>query len=207
MLHVLLNFLWLCQCMASQSGAMIYKWFRVVTITQFSVDAIVAMNIPAVVYGLSCIFRPSRLRPTLTIEEFSEMPINIAEALQSSIRERSSDDKKIDIRALVIDKDNCFAKPYATEVWPHYQARMTVPRKSVMYWPREGDMVSAQTTISWGSYPDCIQFCRYCWCSQQARSSIHTLDAKTILILLGYRFGTESRCQSPDTQNQSRHQP
>lgn len=78
------------------------------------------MNLPGLVQGLACVFRPSRLLPSITVDEFSDLPQNIADALKQVIR-----DEKIDIRALVLDKDNCFARPLTTEIWPKYQVSLS----------------------------------------------------------------------------------
>lgn len=78
------------------------------------------MNLPGLVQGLACVFRPSRLLPSITVDEFSDLPQNIADALKQVTR-----DEKIDIRALVLDKDNCFARPLTTEIWPKYQVSLS----------------------------------------------------------------------------------
>lgn len=71
---------------------------------------------PAIVYGINCILKPSRLLPTITIDEFSDLPTDLSTAL-------SRRGEKVDIRAIVLDKDNCFAQAGTTDVWPKYQAR------------------------------------------------------------------------------------
>lgn len=81
------------------------------------------MNLVGTVYGIAAIFRPSRLIPSLTVDEFSDIPLDIAAALTKAKNQGQDTSQLLDIRALVVDKDNCFAEPYAQEVWPRYQKR------------------------------------------------------------------------------------
>lgn len=81
------------------------------------------MNLVGIAYGLSCIFKPSRLLPSLVIDEFSDIPYNLSEVLANRNQPYVHDGKKraTSIRALVLDKDNCFAKPHELTIWPKYQ--------------------------------------------------------------------------------------
>jgi phosphatidylglycerophosphatase GEP4 len=82
------------------------------------------MNISALYLGLSCIFRPSKLRPSLILQDFAQLPQDIAAELSQASRHRGRDETvKVDIRALVLDKDNCFATPYSLNVHDAYRDR------------------------------------------------------------------------------------
>lgn len=78
-----------------------------------------SINFAAMVCGLGCLFRPSRLRPTLCIQEFSDIPVDI----ESAIRAASGTSEKVNIRAVVLDKDNCLTLPLAQSILPKYQQR------------------------------------------------------------------------------------
>lgn len=84
------------------------------------------MNLAGVYHGLTSIFRPSRLLPTLVVDEFSDIPSNLSEALATQYSRRLQTGSKqtpdvANIRALVVDKDNCFAVPHELNVAPKYQ--------------------------------------------------------------------------------------
>lgn len=83
------------------------------------------MNIVGALYSLTCVFRPSRLLPTLSVDEFSDLPLNIADALAKSRHSK----QELDIRALVLDKDNCFAEPDALVVASKYLDRWRLIRQ------------------------------------------------------------------------------
>lgn len=82
------------------------------------------MNIVGVLYGLTCVIRPSRLLPSLVIDEFSDLPHDIAGALLSKSRNAQGEKQSLDIRALVLDKDNCFAEPDSLAVAGKYLVRV-----------------------------------------------------------------------------------
>lgn len=50
-------------------------------------------------------FRRELLRPTFTIENFNDLAV------------------PPNIKLIILDKDNCFAKPHTTYVWPPFQKR------------------------------------------------------------------------------------
>lgn len=79
------------------------------------------MNLAALIYGASSILRPSLLIPSLIYDDFGALPVDLRAALNACASTRKSPNQKIDIRAVVIDKDNCFAAPHGTDVWPPYK--------------------------------------------------------------------------------------
>lgn len=70
-------------------------------------------NLSATVSVLRCLKNPALLYPQCTIATFDQLPYPLSSAFPG----------KPDIRAVVLDKDNCFATPYSLEVYPAY----TVP--------------------------------------------------------------------------------
>ncbi|KAG4301760.1 hypothetical protein PCANB_001986 [Pneumocystis canis] len=75
---------------------------------------------------ISCIFaflRPSLLVPHITVESFAHLPNHLSNALKKSIKPSFSQLKKIDIRAIVIDKDNCITIPGKLELYDQYEEK------------------------------------------------------------------------------------
>lgn len=65
------------------------------------------MNISATLNALRLIYNPKLCRPQLTIGTFNELPVPVGPH----------------IKAIVLDKDNCFAYPYENNVWPEYSSK------------------------------------------------------------------------------------
>jgi len=74
------------------------------------------MNVPAVLNLFRVIRSPSLCLPHHTVSTFDELPIPISKAFVG----RFKDEKPVDIRVLVLDKDNCFALPNTDHVHPPY---------------------------------------------------------------------------------------
>lgn len=77
-------------------------------------------NIRAALASVRAIARPSLVMPHLTVPTFADIPTDLAAALAAQSGQRS----RVDIRAVVLDKDNCFALPHSTHVVPEYRARL-----------------------------------------------------------------------------------
>lgn len=72
------------------------------------------INITATIDVLRALFKnPAQLCPHSTIASFDQLPIPLSRAF-------SLEQKGPDIRAVILDKDNCFAAPHALDVWPAY---------------------------------------------------------------------------------------
>ena len=71
------------------------------------------MNIPAIRTAFKALRDPSLLLPHYTVPTFADLPIPLSKAFQGN-----NDEKPIDIRAIVLDKDNCFATPDTNAVHP-----------------------------------------------------------------------------------------
>ncbi|RPA93549.1 HAD-superfamily phosphatase [Choiromyces venosus 120613-1] len=74
-------------------------------------------NLSATLNALRILKSPTLLHPQLTIPTFDHLPIPLSTAL------------KADIRAVILDKDNCFAVPYVKEVYPAYKDTFEKLRK------------------------------------------------------------------------------
>jgi phosphatidylglycerophosphatase GEP4 len=57
---------------------------------------------------------PALALPHHTVSTFEHLPIPISTALRTRVG------KEADIRAVILDKDNCFAAPHALDVYPAY---------------------------------------------------------------------------------------
>lgn len=73
----------------------------------------VFFNLSATFNVLRVLRDPALCYPHLTISTFNDLPIPLSKRLQNG-------EKPTDIRAVVLDKDNCFAVPHALEVYPSY---------------------------------------------------------------------------------------
>lgn len=76
------------------------------------------MNVSATLNVLRLLVNPSLCLPHHTIATFDQLPIPLSAALASR-----NGEKKSDIRALVLDKDNCFAIPKQNVVHEPYRAK------------------------------------------------------------------------------------
>jgi phosphatidylglycerophosphatase GEP4 len=74
------------------------------------------MNISGTLNIFRLITNPSLCLPHYTISNFSQLPVPLSQAFTSK------DGKQTDIRAVILDKDNCFAVPHENEVYHLYQA-------------------------------------------------------------------------------------
>lgn len=73
------------------------------------------MNVSATLNFFKLIQNPSLCLPQATIPTFNQLPIPISKAFVPLKGE------KLDIRAIVLDKDNCFAKPKENVVYKPYE--------------------------------------------------------------------------------------
>lgn len=63
------------------------------------------MNISATFNVFRLVGNPKLCLPHLTIGNFGQLPVPVGPS----------------IKAVVLDKDNCFASPHENEVWPEYE--------------------------------------------------------------------------------------
>lgn len=74
------------------------------------------LNLSASLNAFKLIFKPSLCLPHYTVSTFNHLPIPLDKALLNQGR-------RIDIRAVVLDKDDCFAYPDSKEVYEAYKVR------------------------------------------------------------------------------------
>jgi len=72
-----------------------------------------AFNISATLNVFRLMARPNLCLPHATVSTFSQLPVPLNQAFGKY--------KNVDIRAVVLDKDNCFAYPHSNEVHKPYK--------------------------------------------------------------------------------------
>jgi len=84
------------------------------------------MNISGALNVFRLFANPALCLPQHTVATFDQIPIPLSAAFTS----RHDEKKKPDIRAVVLDKDNCFAIPKQNNVYPQYQAKFDDLRRA-----------------------------------------------------------------------------
>lgn len=70
------------------------------------------MNIAGTLNALRLFYQPSLFMPQAVVSHFGQLPVPLV-----------CKDPSREVKVVVLDKDNCFAKPHADEVWPDYRAK------------------------------------------------------------------------------------
>ena len=83
------------------------------------------MNISGTLNVLRLFTNPALCLPHHTVSTFDQLPV----PLSSAFKPRNGE-KNPDIRAVILDKDNCFAIPYHNEVHQPYRAKFDELRKA-----------------------------------------------------------------------------
>ncbi|KAK5681840.1 hypothetical protein LTS10_006373 [Elasticomyces elasticus] len=83
------------------------------------------MNISGTVNVLRLFANPALCLPHYTISTFDQIPIPLSLAFR-----KHGSEKGPDIRAVVLDKDNCFAVPKQNTVYPAYSTKFEELRKA-----------------------------------------------------------------------------
>lgn len=73
------------------------------------------MNVSATLSAFKLLVKPSFCMPHATVPTFDSILLPISKILAAA-----NGGKEPDIRAVVLDKDNCFAKPHANTVYKPY---------------------------------------------------------------------------------------
>lgn len=81
------------------------------------------MNISGTLNVFRLIRDPALCLPQHTVSTFNHLPIPLSKAFP-----KKDGEKEVDIRAVVLDKDNCFAVPHANEVHKPYNVSQPAPR-------------------------------------------------------------------------------
>lgn len=84
------------------------------------------LNLSASLNIFKLVARPALCLPQQTISTFADLPI----PLDSNLRKQGT---KADIRAVVLDKDDCFAYPHAHEVYKPYRVSQKKCAPTCMY--------------------------------------------------------------------------
>lgn len=84
------------------------------------------MNVPAILGVFKVLRSPRILLPHCTVQTFDQLPVPLSNAFGNY----QHGDKRVDIRAIVLDKDNCFAVPKTDVVAPEYSVSIT-PKKCI----------------------------------------------------------------------------
>ncbi|KAK9377792.1 mitochondrial PGP phosphatase [Lipomyces chichibuensis] len=74
-----------------------------------------SFNLSATLHVFHLLTQPQNLIPALRVPTFADLPIPLSQALTTTSGIRP------DIRALVLDKDNCFAEPDSSVIYPAYK--------------------------------------------------------------------------------------
>ncbi|KAI1400823.1 HAD-superfamily phosphatase [Hypoxylon fuscum] len=80
------------------------------------------LNFSGTVNVFKLLVKPSLCLPHATVSTFNELPFPLGRAFEGR-------GKEVDIRAVVLDKDDCFAYPHTNEVYPAYVERFKLLRK------------------------------------------------------------------------------
>ncbi|KAI9793836.1 MAG: hypothetical protein M1816_007088 [Peltula sp. TS41687] len=88
------------------------------------------MNLSAT-FSIFKLFRdPSLCLPHSTISNFQQLPIPVSQAFTHHHHPSRRSSRNPDIRAVVIDKDNCFARPGENEVYKPYEDKLQALRNA-----------------------------------------------------------------------------
>lgn len=74
------------------------------------------LNVSATLNIFRVFANPSLCLPHATISTFNDLPIPLNKAFEKH-------GEKVDIKAVVLDKDDCFATPHSNEVYEPYRVR------------------------------------------------------------------------------------
>ncbi|KAL8376456.1 hypothetical protein RB595_007512 [Gaeumannomyces hyphopodioides] len=80
------------------------------------------LNLSASVNIFKLIFNPALCLPHATVGTFNDLPLPLGRAF------KRKDGSAVDIKAVVLDKDDCFAVPETNEVYPDYKEKFAALR-------------------------------------------------------------------------------
>lgn len=73
-------------------------------------------NLSASFNVIKILFKPGICLPHHTVSNFGELPIPLDKVLRR-------DDRAVEVKAVVLDKDDCFAVPDSSDVYDEYKVR------------------------------------------------------------------------------------
>ena len=80
------------------------------------------MNFSGTLNAFRLFYAPRFARPHVILTHFRDLTFPLNKCIADNVRAKYG--VKLpppDIRAIVIDKDNCIAQPHALEIWPPYK--------------------------------------------------------------------------------------
>jgi hypothetical protein len=106
-----------------------------------------AFNISATLNVFKLLAQPSLCLPHATISTFNQLPVPLNKAFGKY--------KNADIRAVVLDKDNCFAIPHQSTVHKPYEVNL-IPFIVIIIIPHGYKAASQTSVCDWNSI-HCLQ--------------------------------------------------
>jgi phosphatidylglycerophosphatase GEP4 len=80
------------------------------------------VNLSAALNAFRLLYEPQLARPHVVISQFSDLKFPLGNCIAMNVKRRFQTDIRVpDIRAVVVDKDNCIAKPHQSELWHAYK--------------------------------------------------------------------------------------
>lgn len=78
-------------------------------------------NLSGTLGALSLLFRPAQCLPQAVVRNFNELPLPLNKAFVNESKRFGN----VNIRAVVLDKDDCFARPGETEIASEFKVRIS----------------------------------------------------------------------------------
>jgi phosphatidylglycerophosphatase GEP4 len=80
------------------------------------------MNLSGTINTFRLLYAPRLARPHVVLSQFSDLTFPLKNCISANVRMKYGIEiPEPDIRAVVIDKDNCIARPHSLELWPAYK--------------------------------------------------------------------------------------
>lgn len=83
------------------------------------------MNVSGTLNAFRLLFSPTLCLPHCKVSTFDQLPVPLSQAFRGR-----NGESKPDIRAVILDKDNCFAIPKENDVYPPYNQKFAELRKA-----------------------------------------------------------------------------
>ncbi|KAK9471326.1 HAD-superfamily phosphatase [Dipodascopsis tothii] len=80
-----------------------------------------SLNLSATLNAARLVARPKLCLPAYQVERFDQLPVPLTAESLRPFRGPGLAAARLDIRAIVVDKDNCFALPDGDDVYPAYK--------------------------------------------------------------------------------------
>lgn len=81
------------------------------------------MNLSGTLNAFRLLFQPTLCLPHHKISSFDQLPIPLSQAFTKPQNGSTTTSKPPDIRAVILDKDNCFAVPKSNHIHPPYEKK------------------------------------------------------------------------------------